>query len=91
MTQTQKLTPEQCALLCDVLRSLQHELEALTSKAEALDRAGLDNCLTTAEAERLRFLAAVIADLLALIAKCGCVCADCDDGMSAPPALGPSP
>ena len=63
MTQTQKLTPEQCALLCDVLRSLQHELEALKSKAEALDRAGLDNCLTTAEAERLRFLAAVIADL----------------------------
>ena len=44
-----------------------------------------------AEAERLRFLAAVIADLLALIAKCGCVCADCDDGMSAPPALGLSP
>ena len=75
-------------MLCEVLRLVQQEHEALKRKAEALDRAGLDNCLTTAEAERLRFLAAVIADLLALIAKCGCVCADCDDGMSAPPALG---
>ena len=87
---TQKLNDEQCALLCNVLRSLQQEHEALKRKAEAFDRVGLDGCLDEAEAQRLRFLAAVIADLLALIAKSGCVCADCDDGMSAPPVLGPS-
>lgn len=87
---TQKLTAKECAMLCEVLRLVQQEHEALKRKAEALDRVGLDGCLDEAEARRLRFLAEVIALLLALIAKGGCVCEDCDDGMSAPPVLGPS-
>lgn len=84
-----KLTTAQRTMLGAALAELHMENTEIERRAIE-DRLGLGDFLTEDEGRRLAWLKAVIEALSSLIAQDEDA-ADSDDGMSSPPASGPSP